>query len=263
MQKRVWLLIWAGLFVFLEILSWLPVPDSTACLIDDPHGHQATNHNGPKYCPALHAGVEVLFERTDKFLEVHDKSVIGTFTIVLAISTIGLWLATNKLWSAGEEQLSHLRQTAERELRAYVMIENAHIDGLDVGHFPRAALTLKNTGTTPAYNLTHWCAMGFAPFPLEGAVPDSGEEIPLPPRPLAPGSIINTWATVGQNPPMNLATLNAMRAGTHALYIVGQIQYDDGFGNRRETEFLLFCGGNIGILEGGAVASYMTGNRIT
>jgi hypothetical protein len=36
----------------------------------------------------------------------NDKAVVAAFTIVLALSTIGLWLATNKLWEAGERQLA-------------------------------------------------------------------------------------------------------------------------------------------------------------
>lgn len=57
-------------------------------------------------------GAALAFEKADIFLERHDKSVIGAFTIVLAISTIGLWLATNKLWSAGERQLELLAETS-------------------------------------------------------------------------------------------------------------------------------------------------------
>ena len=40
------------------------------------------------------------------WLERHGEAVIAAFTIVLALSTIGLWRATRKLYEAGEQQIA-------------------------------------------------------------------------------------------------------------------------------------------------------------
>ena len=42
----------------------------------------------------------------------HNGAVTALFTIVLAISTIGLWSATKKLYDAGERQLEITREAA-------------------------------------------------------------------------------------------------------------------------------------------------------
>jgi hypothetical protein len=62
--------------------------------------------------PPSNMGAALVFEKMDTFPEQHDKSVIGAFTIVLAVSTIGLWLATNRFWSAGERELKLLAETS-------------------------------------------------------------------------------------------------------------------------------------------------------
>jgi Domain of unknown function (DUF6471) len=105
MLKRNWALIALIYLAFAEVLSWSPVPDLSLCLIQPSHDQKAADHNDEKYCPAFRTGVIVGLNALDGFLERHDKSVVGAFTIVLAISTIGLWLATNNLWRAGEKQI--------------------------------------------------------------------------------------------------------------------------------------------------------------
>jgi hypothetical protein len=117
MLKRNWALVVLVYLVLAEALSLVPVPDLSLCLIQPENGEQPTNHNDKKYCPAFHTGAALVFESVDAFLERHDKSVVGGFTIVLAISTIGLWLATNALWKAGEKQFGLLAETAVAQSR--------------------------------------------------------------------------------------------------------------------------------------------------
>jgi hypothetical protein len=83
----------------------------------------------------LHVGAKLAFEAVDTFLERHDKSVIGAFTIVLAISTIGLWLATNKLWRAGERQIELAREASSaqsRDMRDSICIAKRAADAADL-----------------------------------------------------------------------------------------------------------------------------------
>src|SRR5712664_4961856 len=117
MLKRNWALIAFVYLALAEALSLAPVPDLSLCLIQPEHGEQSTNHDDPKYCPAFHTGIVAAIDASDGFLERHDKSVVGGFTIVLAISTIGLWLATNKLWWAGERQIALLAETSVAQSR--------------------------------------------------------------------------------------------------------------------------------------------------
>lgn len=117
MLKRNWALIAFVYLALAEALSLVPVPDLSLCLIQPEDSQQASDDNDQKYCPAFHTGIIASIDAVDGFLEHHDKSVVGGFTIVLAISTIGLWLATNKLWAAGEKQFGLLSDTSAAQSR--------------------------------------------------------------------------------------------------------------------------------------------------
>jgi hypothetical protein len=167
MQRKTWLLIALVYLCFAELLSWAPVSDLSSCLIQAEHGQQAADHDDKKRCPAFHVGAAFILENVDGFLERHDKSVIGAFTIVLAISTIGLWLATNKLWEAGERQLTLLAETSaaqsrdmERSMiaanRPWIKVE-IQVAGPIFYNVNGANLTLRyameNIGRSPATNV--------------------------------------------------------------------------------------------------------------
>jgi hypothetical protein len=115
MHKREWALLILIYLVLAEVLSWYPVPDLSLCLIQPEHSQQTSDHDKNKYCPPFHMGIIGSLDAVDGFLERHDKSVVGGFTIVLAISTIGLWLATNNLWRAGEEQRASSERIAAQQ----------------------------------------------------------------------------------------------------------------------------------------------------
>jgi hypothetical protein len=182
MLKRNWALIALIYLAFAEVLSWSPVPDLSLCLIQPSHDQKAADHNDEKYCPAFRTGVIVGLNALDGFLERHDKSVVGAFTIVLAISTIGLWLATNNLWRAGEKQIEFTGDSVAiakdallKTERAFVFLDGFNIElttaadssvveneilpepyrndpGLFITRFS-AQPRWKNSGTTPVKNM--------------------------------------------------------------------------------------------------------------
>jgi hypothetical protein len=51
------------------------------------------------------------------FFEDHSEAVTAAFTIVLAVSTIGLWLSTYRLWQAGDTQILTSRKIAGVQAR--------------------------------------------------------------------------------------------------------------------------------------------------
>ena len=83
-------------------------------------------------------------------------SGVAGFTVVLAFSTIGLWLATNRLWRAGKDAL----ETTER---AFVFIDgfNVELNGIfmpdgDIPSLSYFAVQPKwsNSGNTPTKRMT-------------------------------------------------------------------------------------------------------------
>jgi hypothetical protein len=88
------------------------------------------------------------------------EELIALFTGILAVATIFLWFAAQRI-------LTDSRRTNEMQLRAYVYPVSAIItEGkllkpprADRANFPGIALEWKNTGQTPAYNVVNWAAI--------------------------------------------------------------------------------------------------------
>jgi len=130
MERRdLWLCVLSFL-LFAEASSWLTGgPNSALCLLEPQNSEQAFNDDQQKDCPTFFAGSLLLGHRGFEWIkrDDNDKAVVAGFTIVLAISTIGLWLATNKLWAAGERQLELLREssaTQSRDMQASIQAAN-------------------------------------------------------------------------------------------------------------------------------------------
>jgi hypothetical protein len=197
---RQWVLIAVCYLLFLEGLSWVTSAGPGPCVVYPEQHSGAGQNDNQKSCATFFDGSLILLGRLNHFIERHDKSIVATFTVVLAISTIGLWLATKRLWEAGERQikttrsvaavqarhtqrqLKHAEETAERQLRAYIGIEEGHVVLLDavpseeVGKIGKillrtpkptmqVQLRFRNSGQTPAYDFTGW---------LSAAVDDTG-----------------------------------------------------------------------------------------
>lgn len=291
MLKRNWALIALVYLAIAEMLSFTPVPDLALCLIQAEHSQQTADNDEKKYCPAFHTGVIASLDALDGFLEHHDKSVVGGFTIILAISTIGLWLATIKLWAAGEKQFGLLSESAaaqgvdmrssiaaanraakaaedsvdmagaanERQLRAYVFISKSKLSKVVLGQKATISFSLKNTGQTPAFNVRMQSTIGFAPFPEH--VPPNVDSHPFSPRrALAPQAEMNH--NVELENPINQTAIRMLELHQSAIYVVGRVCYRDTFGKDRWTRFCFFGGGDLPINPDGtgAIAAFTVGN---
>lgn len=121
---------------------------------------------------------------TGLFLKENGEAITAFFTLVLAISTIGLWLATRALWRAGDAELEHLKEASERQssdMQASIQAaKDANLLTRDIfiaGHrpwlqwaFPPQCIltrngphltctidaTLNNLGNAPAFNIYYF-----------------------------------------------------------------------------------------------------------
>src|SRR5205807_3649388 len=107
MERRVFFLCLLSFLMFAEGLSWIMAGGLGPCLVRPDGRQHGVDDNNHRDCPTFIAGTLLVFERGVDLLkrDDNDKAVVAGFTVVLAISTIGLWLATNKLWSASEREL--------------------------------------------------------------------------------------------------------------------------------------------------------------
>lgn len=165
-----------------------------------------------------------------------------------------------------QDQLRHMRESSERQLRAYVVSEmgsicniappvrtsgptpqtDARITHPDWG--PVATMRIKNAGQTPAFRVQHWGNMCFGEYPLTSILPPKDASVKPIHSMLGPGIISTKLFRFG--PPLTPEQISALRAGTGAIYVYGEILYEDAFGTPRYTRYRLMhhlMGGAIGV----------------
>jgi hypothetical protein len=161
------------MFIVLEPISWITA-QVPPCIVSAQHEPEAADHNQNKDCATFYGGVAIFLERLDHFVEKHDKSFVAGFTVVLAISTILLWISTHdlqattvKLWEAGEEQLKIARISADAAKESARITSTAfdlshqpgfiyvlhRLDGVKNGQYPDAAIKIENVGSGVAYEI--------------------------------------------------------------------------------------------------------------
>ena len=172
---------------------------------------------------------------TGIFIRENSDAIIAVFTIILGLSTIGLWLQTDRLAKGAEN-------TAVRQLRAYVAIKPAQLTEIRVGQVPSASFTMENTGQTPAYHVRYLAFVSVMPYPLNDDQGDlvgayEGQKMPdltLHSRGQTEGEAIDDSALTGD------AFNKAMTGNGFRLYMAGMVRYDDAFGIGRKTKFCAF-----------------------
>lgn len=148
--------------------------------------------------------------------------------------------------------LTVMRRSSERQLRAYLLPENATISNvadpeLAIGppretaakiHYPEwgavVMVHIKNMGQTPAHDVLHYADLVFREFPLESPlpkIPDSGGLIGAP---LGPGVFTSKKKDYAPLTPDQLASL---RDGKSAFYLYGEVRYSDVFKKRHFTRY--------------------------
>jgi hypothetical protein len=154
----------AAYLILLEITSWLPAPRGAACVVNPAnYGGYYAEHNE---CPTFHVFLTKLFSRVFEMLS-NPNWIIAIFTVVLAGSTIALWVVT---WQSGVRQsrdmegaiaaakdandLNRNNFTATQRPWLKVTVELASgftSDGKTgtVG----LAISAKNMGASPAFNV--------------------------------------------------------------------------------------------------------------
>jgi hypothetical protein len=142
------------------------------------------------------------------------------------------------------------RETAQRELRAYVSAEKIAVVGLYVGHKATFVLEIVNRGQTPAYDVEIWSmplAVTGEPDRAKAFRKNTGHKTSK--MVLGPSQDhTHTNASAGEITPESHFFL--MNGGTMIYF--GVITYRDAFKKRRRTAFKYFVDGS-GDLQHGAV----------
>jgi hypothetical protein len=169
--------------------------------------------------------------------------VLAIFTAVLAVvsmSQISLLIradktarlaanAAEKAAIATEASVATMKDTAQRQLRAYVGVEHADLLPGRV-----ARLVIKNTGQTPAYDFAVAVMSTVDDYPTPTALL-SDEITPGGPRATLGADSVREkeipFATVPDH------EVDGFRDGTRVLYVYGRLAYRDVFNEDRWTTF--------------------------
>ena len=168
---------------------------------------------------------------------VHDNAedIIACFTIILALSTIFLWVATRDLVGG------HGR-TAERQLRAYLSIAGTFIENYGTQRHATINWRVKNHGQTPAFDIDYRFTIEVLPVRL----PD-GFDFPPPQREIRGGATLFPGADMAawfhNDRPFTEEEYDGVEDCTRNIHIWGVMSYRDAFKHRRTTLFNVILGG--------------------
>ena len=203
-------------------------------------------------------------EECKSFWERTTSDPVAMFTLVLAISTVGLWVATISLYRAGERQIAVAHTAAnaaqksagvsERALidleRAYIFVEkidsnvaeffNTNLAWTDGRYFPIFTLSAVNLGRTPG-NIE----FAVIYFDVFSQIPDEITQLhTVTANPHAESVEIIIGADKSFKFPQLVCTngfthshVKEMRAGASHLYCHGLFVYRDIFNNSHTTKF--------------------------
>jgi hypothetical protein len=219
----------AGYFLFAEMLSWVTSNWPSPCLLISEH--QPTDYQpSHETCATVHEGIA----RALSFLWDHatPNNISVAATVVIAVFTLTLWRATDRLWDAGERQLVHLKESAERQLGAYIGIEWCRIISHDGGSTFEVEVQIKNAGQTQAYDVTHRIAADIQVRngePINFAMPERSRGV----IPIAPGItfILRTPIAIGG------ASGTADIGTNRIIFARGRVDYIDVFDKPQHLEF--------------------------
>jgi hypothetical protein len=185
-------------------------------------------------------------------LKVTD-TLVAAFTALLFIATFALWWSTRRLVKGADK-------TAERQLRAYVLVKNITISGVVEGGTPQAEIILENSGQTPAYDVKNWVAIGFIDYPPKSMPQDDDDG--------SAAASVTILGPHGQHRMLGklkgvftFPDVVALNSGARAIHIVGGMTYRDAFGVMRRTIFNCFYGGEFGVNAEGAPFHATNGNE--
>ncbi len=172
------------------------------------------------------------------FVHGNAESIIAIFTVILGFATLFLWWATRNL-------VVDAKKTAERQLRAYIWARphTKRISNLSELSKDGVTFIVINNGQTPAYNVSHVIGIGVFDRPLKHGFPSEpgfgkrGSRFVLNP---------GMTSELGAALPIEISEeekTSIIVDKSSAIYIWGEIRYDDAFERHQVTKFRMFSDG--------------------
>ena len=124
--------------------------------------------------------------------------------------------------------------------RAYVGVSDADLSDVTGAAAPTVAVNIKNTGLTPAYDLTWRATFAVTEFPITKEIKLDRKKV-APKIVLAPGTVLSyKWTFTEWKKEWG----EMITRGDAAIFAVGEITYKDAFGKACFTKYRLIHGGD-------------------
>jgi hypothetical protein len=143
-----------------------------------------------------------------------------------------------------DQIIATTRDTAQRQLRAYVLVSSALLKFKEPG-IPEAQVHFRNFGQTPAYDFHGWVGMYIGDFPLAASLPPAPGNLQMGHEPLPPGRV--SIHVISRFPPVQPQLVPLLGTIEGTIYVYGEMSYRDAFGNARSLRYRLLYGGREGV----------------
>jgi hypothetical protein len=175
---------------------------------------------------------------------------LAWLTGILAASTVGLWGVTYFT-------LRHGRESAQRQLRAYMSVRRATL--MDAAGTQEGRVILENNGETPARYVRGWISVGPQNYPTAESVFARRQHPIVSQATVGKGRRAILQAKLAN--PLTDFEKSAIAHGHAAIYMFGEVTYEDVFGEEWVTPFRFAAGGHYGpIPKDGRLAVCEKGN---
>jgi hypothetical protein len=150
---------------------------------------------------------------------------VFVFVVFTAMATATAAWYTRREWESSVDN-------GHRQLRAYIFPDQANLIWQTVKPMV-AEIIIKNSGQTPAYRLSTATAVMVGDNPLQG---DLRVPVMLPNHTVVPPAG-NYALSISLAQPLTADQLRGVQKGAQAIYAIGEIAYEDAFGECRMTRF--------------------------
>lgn len=182
-------------------------------------------------------------------------------TVLLVAVTTALAFFTWRLWDATRKLVVDAEDTVKHQLRAYVAVDNGTPrDAKGEIVVNQILLELSNDGQTPAHEVCQWTACVVREYPLQSPLDrDRNDDHRSLKTILNPG---RKRGVLLEYPVDDVRAIQKdFAAGKAAVYVWGQVEYRDVFGDAHFTKFAFFQN-NEG-MRYHRFANYKDGNEAT
>jgi len=227
-RLALWTLV-AALLLFLVVDWGTSVPTPRKC---EQYDGDSREHGEIEQCTGLRStvfeGAEPIVYRTARWFDVHNGTVTGVATVLLAIITA--WL----VFVARDQS-----KTTRAQLRAYVGVTTRNTPNLIVGENQMFGIFITNYGNTPALKVKDWGDIRIKEYPLRSELPAltfRNDMIPVNPQQKVPIEFQMIAA-------LSASELANIRNDIQRMYVYGKIEYFDVFDEYRVTSYRFEYGG--------------------